>query len=246
MSRVLVTGSRGFIGSRIVATLNASNATTVPFVGDLRTLGFDRLPGQAPRDIDTVIHAAALITHRGDVSPDDYWAVNVEGTRRLLAAYGTQMIVFVSTTDVCRKELSTYAQSKREAEALVKERDDFCIVRLPSVFGPRQPQTSKLIPKLLRHFMLGEPRFDVRDDVRTYCHVDEAAAAVVRAIRLRGVVDSPKIQVSNAELVSLVRMLSEGAPWSSVPPEHRTLYEQLADCAAALTTETPLMTKVAR
>lgn len=228
MQRVLLTGSRGFVGSRVAVALAHAGKRVVPFEGDLRRAE------EPVADIDAVIHAAALITHRGAVDDDAYREVNVEGTRRLLAAYPRQHIVYVSTTDVLRSELGPYARSKRAAEELVQARPSHCIVRLVSVFGPGQRQSSKLIPKLLRQHFLGEAPFPIGDDVRPYVYVDDAAVAIVGALDGQGIVEVSGTPIANADLVRLVRALRDEVPADEISPEHRDLYRQLRPCAEAL------------
>ncbi len=240
MQRILLTGSRGFLGSRVKALLQAQGRPVTPFVGDLRDPdGFRSAVGQASHEVDVVIHAAALITHNGEVSADDYWQVNVAGTQNLLEAYPHQKFVFVSTADVQRPNLSPYAQSKLQAEALVQARSRHCIVRLVSLFGPAQRQASKLIPKLLRQHFLGNVAFDVCDDIRRYCFVDDAATAIIKAIDEEGIIQGPHTEISNHDLADLVVALSHKLPPASVNPTYQSLYRHLGICAQALRSEEP-------
>lgn len=234
MQRILVTGSRGFVGSRILASLERTGQRPIAFAGDVREPDdFARQLGQRTEEIDVVIHAAALVTHRGE--PDSgYWSVNVDGTRNLLSVYDRQKFVFVSTTDVLRANLSAYAESKAAAEALVRQRDDHCIVRLVSVFGPGQRQRSKLIPRLLCHHVLGGPVVELSEDVRPYCYVDDAAACIIDAVHRTGTLTCPSLPIENAELAALVGAVAAGAPIEDVPPAHQALFQQLRVCAEAL------------
>jgi nucleoside-diphosphate-sugar epimerase len=100
--RVLVTGSRGLIGSAVMEELeNARHAA----------LGFDLRDGQdvlqpatlstAMRGCDAVVHAAALLGTEQE-SADQIMAVNLQGTWNVLcAAEGAQVkrVVFLSSVD---------------------------------------------------------------------------------------------------------------------------------------------------
>lgn len=101
--RVLVTGSRGLVGSAVVRDLSRRGCDTV---------GYDRVDGRdildggalesAMRTCDAVVHAAALLGRPGE-SPEQITTVNVDGTRNVLAAgrdAGVRRIVFLSSVDV--------------------------------------------------------------------------------------------------------------------------------------------------
>jgi nucleoside-diphosphate-sugar epimerase len=122
-ARLLVTGATGYAGANLAALLleqpevedlqvvvrDESAARALgellgppprvrPVVGDLRSATWDL------RGVDTVIHAAALRPpHVAGVASDALFAVNVEGTRRLLAAArrdGVRRFVYLSTQEV--------------------------------------------------------------------------------------------------------------------------------------------------
>src|SRR6185503_3899066 len=97
--RYLVTGATGLVGSQIVDRLLAGNDTVrtlvleAPLVEGLRRRGVEVLPGDLtdPADlsaavagVDVVIHCAGVVQMGARRS--DLWAVNVEGTERLLSA----------------------------------------------------------------------------------------------------------------------------------------------------------------
>jgi NADH dehydrogenase len=89
----------------------------------------------ALEDVDMIIHAAA-ITHSRD--PEQYWSVNVEGTRLLVQAanyFGNPRVVLISSRTASRLS-GAYGASKLESENVVKELvSDFLIIRPAEVFG---------------------------------------------------------------------------------------------------------------
>ena len=101
--RVLVTGSRGLVGSAVTEELENARHTA---------LGFDLRDGQdvlqlatlstAMRDCDAVVHAAALLGTEGE-SAERIMEVNVLGTWSVLCAAGAaqvKRVVFLSSVDV--------------------------------------------------------------------------------------------------------------------------------------------------
>ena len=101
--KVLVTGSRGLVGGAVVRELRTRGHDTVEY--DLKD-GADILDSSAlasaARGCDSVVHSAALLG-RSSERPADITAVNVEGTRNVLAAgraHAVRRIVFLSSVDV--------------------------------------------------------------------------------------------------------------------------------------------------
>lgn len=142
----LVSGATGFIGRRLVQTLNADGVTTrvlsrsatrsqnsvVADLDDRQALAV------ACAGTDTVFHCAGYAHAFSSLSGDDaatHWRVNFEGTRNLVEAAGqagVKRFVFLSSVkamaepgDQCADEdfpgepETAYGQSKRAAEAAV-------------------------------------------------------------------------------------------------------------------------------
>lgn len=100
--RVLVTGSRGLVGSSLVEDLARAGHTVVGY--DLQAsqdiLDAYQL-GKAPRGCDAIVHAAALLG-RSEETPEQIMAVNLQGTWNVLSAaveLGVQRVVFLSSVD---------------------------------------------------------------------------------------------------------------------------------------------------
>jgi len=110
---------------------------------------------RAVADAELVVHAAGLTRARSVAA---YMAANAENTRRLLGAMGdgVRRLVYVSSLAAVGpnpsaepldesaepRPLGGYGASKLAAEQAVREhagRVETCIVRPPSVYGPRDP-----------------------------------------------------------------------------------------------------------
>lgn len=228
--KVLVTGSRGFIGRSLVSRLRNDGRGVTELAGDVRDAA--AFPAD---DFDAIVHLAAAIPHRPPVPSAAFRDVNVEGTRRLREKYPAAHFVLASTADVRRAQLTDYARSKLDAEAVAAGAASACIVRLPSVFGPGQRQESKLIPVLLRHHVLGGPPPPfLSDDVREYLWVGDAVDVLAGALHGRGLVEPRGVSIANQDLAWLVAAAAAHTTPDNLSSEHRRLFVHLVQCADAL------------
>jgi uncharacterized protein YbjT (DUF2867 family) len=189
---IFVTGASGLIGRRFLAELAARNhGSVVALARDpekLRSsphwlpawritrgdLGDSSVQFNIPHG-SVVIHLAAAV---GKLSPRDYAAVNVEGTRRLLAASlaaNASHFVFVSSiaAGYRNKRWYPYATSKAAAERLVAAGGlPSTIVRPTIVFGHGSPVEVALRRLALAPIRLGWGRVNVQpvaaDDVARF------------------------------------------------------------------------------
>jgi nucleoside-diphosphate-sugar epimerase len=230
---LLLTGSRGFIGQRLTELLRLEQHSVAEFAGDIR----DEHSYPVATSCDAIIHLAAVIPHRAEVAAQDFEQVNHNATRQLVQRFPAAHFVFASTADVKRTPLTLYAHSKLAAEAPVRSASSHCIVRLPSVFGPHQRQTSKLIPTLLRHHVLGTPPPPhLTNETREYLWVGDAAAAFSGALRQQGTIDVEGVRISNQSLAALITAAATGFLPTDLPAAHQRMFGHLQECAAALRT----------
>lgn len=152
---ILVTGSSGFVGRRLVQRIGAGA------VG-LSTRSEPALWGQALRQIECVVHLAARVHQMHDASVDplhEFRKVNVDSTLELArqaVAAGVRRFIFVSSVKVngehtqpgqpfCATDVPApqdpYGVSKMEAEAGLRAIGlssgmEVVIIRPPLVYGP--------------------------------------------------------------------------------------------------------------
>jgi nucleoside-diphosphate-sugar epimerase len=157
----------------------------------------------ATAGMTTVVHMAALTHARSDAA---YQAVNVDGTRRVLEAAlapgsTVRRLVFLSSlaaagpaidgravrADDPPRPLTAYGRSKLAAERVCREaadRMEVIILRAPAVYGPRDTDLFHFF-RLAKWGLVPVPTGG--DRPLQMVHVEDLAAAVVRAAAARGV-----------------------------------------------------------
>jgi UDP-glucose 4-epimerase len=154
--RILLTGSSGWLGRFLAPLLRAKGhdvtgldvapSADADYLGSVADHALvDRV--FAEKEIEAVIHSGAL--HKPDIerhSPEEFRAVNVEGTRNLLdaaAAAGNDRFIFTSTTSLMISE-AVRAGKEGGAERAFWIDDDFGPPAPRNVYG-----TTKLEAELL-------------------------------------------------------------------------------------------------
>lgn len=202
--KVLVLGAGGFLGSRVVAALQArgdieivagtragSKRNAAPGVVAFPLDATDRASMQAALDgvshVVNCVMAAPDVMHRGvDILLEAALQRNVRRVIQIssIAIYG-QAEGWLDEASAPVGQLDAYARSKAESEGLVRravERGlDAVILRPGLIYGPGSAAWTLRIGRLLQQRRLG----DLGANGDGYCnliHVDDVAAAVVAAL----------------------------------------------------------------
>jgi UDP-glucose 4-epimerase len=237
MKKVLITGSSGFIGQKLISAIDKDkfliqSVSRKPQPGLQTTicdLKLGLIPNDLMRGIDFVFHLAG-VAHDSDSKYEDYRNINVKATSKLaeLAANsGVKRFIFVSSVKsggvgehgLCMTELEqvepngVYGKTKREAELSLLEIGQrtglhVTIIRPSLVYGPNAKGN-------LHHMMSGInkgwfPPLPKIDNKRSMVHVDD----VVRAILFVASSNKTKGEVFN---------VTDGTPHSS-----REIYEVMS------------------
>ncbi|MDN5100448.1 NAD-dependent epimerase/dehydratase family protein [Aliarcobacter butzleri] len=149
MSKLLITGSNGFIGNYFINNYKSKyNIKTFSFLkDDINNLNCG--------DIDVVFHLSALVHQMGGASANEYEKINVIQTIELAKKAkesGVKHFVFMSTVKVYGEETNSkytentvcnpeddYGKSKLKAEQELQKLEDenfkISIIRTPIVYG---------------------------------------------------------------------------------------------------------------
>lgn len=214
MEKILVTGANGFIGQHLVKKLlaegNGIRGTKYterplyffkPEEIEWRTVDLYKQPSLkgVTQDISCIYHLAAIPNNDHSKTWEDFYAVNVLGTRALLEEAknaGIKRFVYISTVEAAgygdgvnpRRESdvpnpdNNYGRSKLQAEKIVLNGSwpfECVVVRLPAVYGPG---TFLIVPKLFGMVKRGfYPFIGSGNALMEFCHVGNAVQAIVLA-----------------------------------------------------------------
>lgn len=231
---ILVTGASGMLGRAVAQTL-ISRSTRLQRKDRIFTFqrGASHINGAEDRcgslsdpaaveravdGVDAVIHLAAKVSFAG--AAEEFEAINIEGTRRLLTAArkaGVSDVVFVSSPSVAHqgsaimgdgagradpdRARGNYARTKAAAELLALEMDSagfhVAAVRPHIVWGPGDTQ---LVERVIARAKSGRlPLLDAGAALIDTTYVDNAAAAIVAALDRMEHAHGQALVVTNGE-----------------------------------------------
>jgi nucleoside-diphosphate-sugar epimerase len=219
--RILITGSSGFIGRRVVAALlNAGHQVvcvvrSVPATPERAGMQFieadftrDPTPESwAPRlrGIDIVINAVGIIREHG---AQTFSVLHSQAPRALFAAcarQGVKLIVQISALGADRHAISRYHLSKKEADDFLLENNLPAIILQPSlVYGPGGASAAlfNTLATLPVQPVFGDGRQMVQP-----VHIDDVVDAVLAAVNMPNA-RGERIAVVGADAVPFARFIA--------------------------------------
>lgn len=147
---ILITGAKGFIGSRLIPFLTKRGHEIVEFPGDI-TKKEDLQNFSADKKIEAVIHLAAAVNNK---DKDVFWKTNVEGTKNIIdlsRRLQVGRLIFLSSIRVLSSLRDPYIDSKKEAEKIVVNSGlPYIILRPSMVYGPGDRKNIGFLLKLAK------------------------------------------------------------------------------------------------
>ena len=131
--KILITGSDGVVGSELVKLLR--NKYEIIEVSRKKGIDITNKGQIKPliEESEVIIHLAAIIDPKNPL----LWEVNVKGTKNILECLSNQYLIYISTCEV-RNPITLYEKSKKVAEDLVKNYNNWCILRFPLLVAPNK------------------------------------------------------------------------------------------------------------
>ncbi|MFC0680729.1 NAD-dependent epimerase/dehydratase family protein [Lysobacter korlensis] len=259
---VLVTGASGLLGGAVARELASRGHEVRSFQRRPAELpGVEDAPGsvtdtdavrRAVAGMDAVVHLAAKVSLAGD--PAEFSAVNVEGTRRLIAEAaraGVRRFVHISSPSVAHAGMSIagddarpadpahargdYARTKAIAErlALAADSPGFAVVavRPHLVWGPGDTQ---LVARIVQRAAAGRlPLIGSGAALIDTTYLDNAATAIAAALDRAEDVHGQAYVVTNGEPRPVAEMLAGICRAAGVRSPSRHVRAGLARSAGA-------------
>ncbi|MCT7580313.1 NAD-dependent epimerase/dehydratase family protein [Aliarcobacter butzleri] len=163
MKKLLITGSTGYLGNSFI------NQFGNKYTFEKFSLLNQKIEDIKLDNIDAILHCAALVHQKVELSYEKYHEINVEypvKLAKIAKQNGVKQFVFISTVAVYGEEkekldentvcnpITPYGKSKLEAEKeLLKLNDDnftVSIVRLPMIYGKNAPGNIDSLVKLVK------------------------------------------------------------------------------------------------
>lgn len=192
--RILLTGSDGYIGSHLKPYLESKGLEVIPYVGDIRE--FD-LPED--QQIDLVIHLAALTGVRRSLEqPEEYFEVNVKGTREVFFTCSSNDIPLLFASSSNAKEVTNpYAETKYINE----------VERIPNSIGFRPHTVYPGRPDMLFQSLLAKKVTYINGNhYRDFTHVDDLCSALFTIMENYGKLKGSVVDIGTGVPVSVVKV----------------------------------------
>lgn len=169
--RIVITGHRGFIGSRL-------DKSTHEAIGiDLRD-GMNLLTCPLPSKVDVVYHLAAQSSVEASWHDPVHDMDNIRMTARLAKRYPDSKIIYASSAATIEPISSPYGFSKwASGEYLKRFHKNTVVCIFPNVYGAGSKSVVDIFKKSNKVTIFGDG-----EQLRDYVHVDDIVRGLVKAI----------------------------------------------------------------
>ena len=166
--KILLTGSKGFLGSHLVKKLTAHQVFCLD-----RADGNDLLTCDLNYDVDLIIHLAGESGIAKSLDhPDLYWQNNVIATKRLFDHFKGTRIMYASSSTAKEPNRNPYAMTKYTLERLAPQTSTG--LRFCTIYSNSQQRPKMFIPRLLRN----EISYINTNHKRDFIHIDDICSAI--------------------------------------------------------------------
>ena len=179
--RILLTGSKGFVGSHLVKILTAHQVFCLD-----KEDGNDLLTCDLNYDVDLVIHLAGASGLRYSLeNPKYYWDNNVMATKRLFDHFKGTRIIYASSSTAKEPARNPYGMTKHLMERIAPQTS--LGLRFCTIYSNSQQRPKMFIPRLLRN----EISYINTNHKRDYIHIDDICSAIsfLMILDVTGVMD---------------------------------------------------------
>jgi len=192
---ILVTGSSGFIGSKLVKLLK----DVVPY--DIKE-GHDILDKgdllKHMRGCDTVIHLAAKVSQEESIAkPDYYYLHNIQGTQNVAECCRiakVKKLIFASSAAAYSPFDNPYALSKWVGEQIVRHYTSPIVLRLFNVYGETDTRPT-ILKTFVKQVKDNKPITIMgKDKTRDFIHVDDVCRII------KEIVDDDQLNHGNIDV----------------------------------------------
>ena len=210
--RVLITGSKGLIGSALQQALELLNFDVIGFdkkfekmhpnYGDI--LNSDKL-SQIVEKVDGIVHLAAVSrVIEGERNPQLCWETNVDGTNNIvniaLASKKKPWIIYASSREVYGQQkefpvkecaplepVNIYGESKLKAEQIIQRAAEknlqVSIVRFSNVFGSIHDYHDRVVPAFCLAAVDGNDiRVDGKEHLFDFTYIEDVIHGILSLI----------------------------------------------------------------
>ena len=217
----MLTGHDGYIGSHLKPYLEKKGHTIFPFIDDIRKI--IHVTGK----FDMVIHLAALTgVRRSTEIPEEYWDVNVNGTRSVMdfCRHRNIKLMYASSSNAHEWWTNPYATTKKVNELDGK---DFVGFRPHTVYPGRTD--------MMHYRMTHEPEsieYINGNHTRDWTHVEDICSALCTLLENYDIMVSKVVDIGTGESINLKEVAAKLMPYHS--PEIRAenpVNERVVTCA---------------
>lgn len=200
--KILITGSKGFVGLHLTAELSKNNSVVGYDLKEGKNIFNSKLLDKHMNGVDVAVHLAAFVSGiESWDKPEEYLRNNTLGTLKVLqSAYKNRVKRFIlfSSAAVYGKPLTPYGASKIGAEAIAecfRDKMQIIIVRPFNIYGKGQnPAYSYVINNFINGIKKsGEIEiFGTGNQTRDFIFIGDVVMAVTKLLRInfpKGAID---------------------------------------------------------